>query len=435
MPGDIGRSPADYIKEKIHPTPKIDKKTKKEIVKKGTITQSDGDIVLRFILETSSNAGLNPSTRANHMRYASRLVEMFPDIPSWNNETLNSCVSALRSDKFAANTQRKAIIILKSFCRWLLEENIVSGITEKQLDKIKPTKANLLTKKPDEMITDDEFHKMLSSIKNTRDRCMVAVLYESAMRPNELLSLTWADVKTDDKGAVLTTSGKTGKPRYVRIIRTAEFLKIWKNDYPLTIKGESPVFVSLEKQPYHALTQNTLKKIIKKSAQCLGGKKVFPYLLRHSRITEMMAKGLPDSVIKLQAWGTLSSSMLGTYAHLSNEQQDTFLMAAEGMTTEIKVKSDSALKPMSCPACGVSNQAGLEFCGKCGSVLDPVEYQRVLDGGIGSAKEIAALKDEVSVLSESLSKLMEIMQPEIKSKFKRNALDGAAIVKALSKEK
>ncbi len=411
----MGRSPTDYIKEKIHPTPKIDKKTKKEIVKKGTITQSDGDIILRFILETAASAGLKPNTSTSNMRYVARLVESFPDIRSWNNKTLNSAVATLRDDvKFAANTQRKGIIILKMFCHWLLEENIITGITEKQLDKIKPTKANLLTKTADQMLTDDEFQRMLLSIKNSRDRAMVTVLFESAMRPNELLSLKWADVKTDEKGAILNTAGKTGHPRYIRLIRSAEFLKAWKNDYPEQITNNSPVFVALDKQPYHTMSQGTLKKIIHKAGECLGGKRVHPYLLRHSRVTELMAKGVPDSVIKLQCWGSLSSPMLGTYGHLSNEQQDDFLMAAEGVTNQRVLKTDSALKPSTCPACGVSNQAGLVYCGSCGSVLDAIEYQKVLEAGSNSQKKITELEEKMAKMNEMMKSFIDEMNTSTK---------------------
>jgi len=126
----------------------------------------------------------------------------------------------------------------------------------------------------------------------------------------------------------------------------------------------------------------------------------------------MMAKNIPESVIKLQAWGSLSTPMLATYAHLSNEQQDAFLMAAEGAETERKVKMDSALKPSACPACGASNPVGMEYCGICSAPIDPVRYQEKLKADGTQAATIAAMQEQMALLLEHYESWQNLrMQP------------------------
>ncbi len=48
-----------------------------------------------------------------------------------------------------------------------------------------------------------------------------------------------------------------------------------------------------------------------------------------------------------------------------------------------------------------------------------------------NAMNLAALQEQMNVLSNSLSLLMEVMQPDIKAKFKEDALDGAEIIRVL----
>jgi integrase/recombinase XerD len=213
-------------------------------------------------------------------------------------------------------------------------------------------------------------------VKTSRDRAVVSVLFESSLRPFELLELTWGDIKTDVHGAVINTAGKTGKPRYVRLIHSAEPLNTWRNDYPEEIKNNSPVFVNTNSVNHHSLTRGALKKIIAKAAKAVPGKRVHPYLFRHSRITEMMALGVPESVIKMQAWGSLSTPMMATYAHLSNDQQDAFLIAAAGGdTARARPKATASLTPITCLGCRSTNDAGATYCKDCASPLDPIKFQ------------------------------------------------------------
>jgi integrase len=386
MSSGFGRSPGLYIREKMD---------------RNIISESDGMLILKFITQMTAEQGLKPRTAAGDTRFLAKLVENVPDIKSWDYEKLLNYVAMVR-EKYKPNTSRKDIFMVKHFGLWLLNQGIVSGVTKEQLKSIIPSQPDRMTKTADDMITPEEFQKILMSTKTSRDRAIISVLFESAMRPSELLSMTWSDIKTDVNGAIINTAGKTGKPRYIRLIRSAEFLKIWKNDYPEPIRKDSPVFVNLDRKPHHSITNGGLKRILVKSASCLTDKKIHPYLFRHSRITEMLSKGIPESVIKMQAWGSLTSPMLATYGHLSNDQQDTFLLAAEGVANK-KPKNESMFKPKVCPCCAAENLNSMEFCGVCGATLDPEKYQLEMDM---KAREVESLKEQMAVLSELVESLM-----------------------------
>jgi len=197
---------------------------------------------------------------------------------------------------------------------------------------------------------------------------MIAMMFEGSLRPIEVSEATWEDLNFDKFGAQFTTSKKTGKPRYIRLIMSAPYLLAWKNRSPMSVSGDSPIFVSF-KTPHQQLTRGGIYAnfmiILKKSEI---KKKISPYYLRHSRITAMSRDQIPDNIIKLQAWGSQSTNMLATYSHLVNTDVDKILLTRAGIITD-DLKKDETLKPRQCPHCGKVHTPTTRFCDDCGTSL------------------------------------------------------------------
>ena len=64
--------------------------------------------------------------------------------------------------------------------------------------------------KPEELITKEEYEKILDSCMNARDRALISVLYDSGVRIGEALSLRIRDAQSDQYGYILAVTGKTG---------------------------------------------------------------------------------------------------------------------------------------------------------------------------------------------------------------------------------
>ena len=129
-------------------------------------------------------------------------------------------------------------------------------------------------------------------------------------------------------------------------------------------------------------------------------KRIHPYLFRHSRVTEMLASGkIPESVIKLQMWGTLNTPMLATYGHLSNQQQDAILLAASGRSDGTPVEPiKPSLSDVTCMGCGKVNPPDKTYCEDCTMPLDPVAYQKKLQEG---ASEIDVLRQRIADMEQT----------------------------------
>ena len=115
----------------------------------------------------------------------------------------------------------------------------------KKLNEIQPPKADKATKTASQMIPKDKIDQMIRSCKNSRDRALISFMYEGALRPIEVREATWDQIIFDQWGAVFNTSKKTGKPRYIRLVKYHPYLAAWRADYhPGIPEGKARVFVT-----------------------------------------------------------------------------------------------------------------------------------------------------------------------------------------------
>lgn len=318
----------------------------------------------------SERVSLKPSTAKVLCTYLVMFSRELPE--SFSNIDTKMVLQYISQSntKLKQNTRRRYYPIIKTFLTWLIREKVNKKLN---MDKISPNlKAPALDldgRKPSMMLTGDDIKKLIETAHTSRDRALIAMQFEGALRPIEIVSATWADLNFDKYGAQFTTSKKTGKSRYIRLIMSAPYLLEWKNDHPKP-EPDMPVFVSLKSAKFITpLTQSGLKTLIHAIAkEALPNKQVFPYLMRHSRITSLMADEVSSQIVSMQAWGTPNSRMLSTYTHLSNADIDRVLLSRAGIQTE-ETKKDESLKPRQCSYCGKMNTPTDKFCAECGTPL------------------------------------------------------------------
>jgi integrase len=412
MPAEIGREPKDHIASKV---------------KEGRISKADGKTILDFINDRKTTLNIMPWTAAGYARYLTQaLTRIGKPVKGWDYQTFADYSEQAKKD-YQPNSYRKAIGSLKLFILFLIENGIVTSIKAEQIKRVGLPKPNRMTKVASDMLSVDEVMKIIKGAKNSRNRAIIAMLFESGCRPSELLDMTWSDVNFDEYGATLNTAAKTGNPRRIRIISMTPHLVAWKNDYPGEPSGKNPLFVTLDTKDHHAMCAGSLKRIVSNAVEGSGvTKRVHPYLFRHSRVTAMLADGVPSSVVGLQFWGSLDSQMLRTYGHLSDVQTDTILLAHSGLKTA--EKKEPEMKPILCPKCSSENPAGLTFCGRCGSVLDPEKYQESLESDVGmndrvkqmeaELEKIKAEREEFKAMTDLMSKYVSEMEGKFTAKQK-----------------
>jgi integrase/ribosomal protein L40E len=267
---------------------------------------------------------------------------------------------------YKQNTLHDFIMILKIFLPWLVK----AGYADLPLDQIKAIKVPQVdsdTTDPKDILTPDEIKRLIGGCLWSRDRAIIATIYEAGCRVGEIARLRWGDLIFDEYGIkVNVTDTKTKKRRFARITIFKEYLITWKNDYPGEITETAPVFISWRKVP---LKYGTVLQIFNRAAERVGLEKhLHTHLFRKSRAVHMIKAGYQESVIKLSLWGNINTDMFQTYVRLGAEDIDKELLERAGVPTPTRA-ADEHITIRTCERCAAQNMPTAGYCCKCGYPL------------------------------------------------------------------
>jgi len=246
---------------------------------------------------------------------------------------------------------------IKTFWTWLGMGDIVKDI------KNPMPKHNL----PEEVLSEEEIKRMIDTCQNTRDRAMIAVLYESGVRIGEFLRMRVRDVVFDEYGGVIKVSGKTGDRR-IRIVSSIPHLIRYLDIHPFRDDPNSPLWVKIG-QPGRGepVNYDTVAKQLKKIAKAAGIKKrIYPHLFRHSRATHLANYLTEAQMCEFFGW-VQGSDMPRIYIHLSGRDVDDAILKIYGLKKEEDARPK--LGAMKCPRCSMLNEVDARFCSRCGLPL------------------------------------------------------------------
>ena len=172
------------------------------------------------------------------------------------------------------------------------------------------------------LLTESEIQCMLHRAERLRDKTILILLYETAARPQEVRELKWGDINWDEKEVHLF-SRKTKDDRDLPLHESLKQLKRWKEEwiYP-DPQQEDYVFPSSNGSFYNRkkpISISYINRIIKSLARKAGiTRNIYPYLLRHTRLTELHNRGVQGIEFKKFAGHTPGSNMENVYVHMDN---------------------------------------------------------------------------------------------------------------------
>ena len=227
---------------------------------------------------------------------------------------------------------------------------------------------------PENLLTTDEFTSIIKATDNKRDSAIVYVLFEAALRPGELLTMTISSVIFKDEYCLITANGKTGIKR-IPLVTSSKPLLQWLEEHPYKTDPEAPLWCALDHNHQgERLSYTHFNLIIKRLAKTAGLKRnIWPYLYRHSSLTAM-AKVFTESRLEQFAGWTYGSKMTRRYVHFSARDLEDAMLELHGLKTSSK--AESLAKLVECPRCNSKNPFGDMRCGVCGLILDKKEALR-----------------------------------------------------------
>lgn len=154
---------------------------------------------------------------------------------------------------------------------------------------------------------------------------------------------------------------KTGE-KTVPLLLSYRLLLDWMEQHPFKDDSDAPLWWSFA--THKVIGYGYLRKVVKNAAGIK--KKVWNYLLRHTKLTDI-AKKYPDQILKKFGNWKKGTEMMEVYVHLSESDLEEAVLKKHGLLPEGEKKKVLTLK--ACPRCSEQNTAA-KRCVKCGYILD-----------------------------------------------------------------
>ncbi|MEM3356449.1 MAG: tyrosine-type recombinase/integrase [Candidatus Bathyarchaeia archaeon] len=275
---------------------------------------------------------------------------------------------------------------------------------------------------PERLLTQKEFEALIKAADNRRDKALLYVLFEGALRPGELLSMRIASVKFKqaetmrvENGAVIkekvdycliSVNGKTGL-KVLPLVASYQPLLQWLEEHPYRTEPDAPLWCSLANNyTGRRLSYRHFRLIVKHIAKRASlNKDVWPYLFRHSTLTQL-AKTFTEAKLEKYAGWVHGSKMSARYVHFAARDLEDAVLELYGKKPVNETSGVVSL--IKCPRCGRESPAGTVYCGFCGLAFD---RQFAFDLERQKEDEIAELKRQFAQMQETMAKILATQQP------------------------
>lgn len=341
---------------------------------------------IRGFLTKCQGSGISTlrlSFYCNRLRQIAELMGNV-DFKKAGTKEIEGAMASLEGRGYKAHTMDAFIVSLKAFYRWLYGLDRTEALPKcvRWVERKRPP--NRLKK--ENLLTEEEVNRMIKITDDPMKKAMLAVLYEGALRPEELRGIKVGDVHLNNRLVKVYVRGKMANQqgdRTVFLARSYNLVKNWLECHPNRDDPGAWLWpVSNKPIQSHALI-NTVKKLAQR-ANVDKNTPINPYLFRHSMGTYLY-KNL-GSVFARKMMGHIAGSrMERVYVHLADED-------VEGAIEKMyNIKKGANVKKGVCVRCGDILQFGGHCCSKCGLV------------------ESTAAALEASIEEETTDQIMDIL--------------------------
>lgn len=248
------------------------------------------------------------------------------DIDAIDMQVIENFFAYLYDMNIGAKSQARILSGLKSFYRYLLEEEIVDKDPTELITS--PTLGRHLP----EVLSYEEIQKMIDSIDLSaplghRNKAMIEVLYGCGLRVSELITLKISDIFKED--GFIRVIGKGDKERLVPIGEGSlhilfNYIDGERKHTKIKPKFTDTVFLNRRGS---GLTRQMVFLIVKELAETNGiTKTISPHTFRHSFATHLIEGGA-NLIAVQQMLGHASVSTTEIYTHISDELLRDTLMS------------------------------------------------------------------------------------------------------------
>ena len=260
-------------------------------------------------------------------------------IDTLNAENVSRFLEWLEQSRGCSISSRnQRLAALKSFCSYVARKSPEECALCQEVLKIRVKKA---PQKPVEYLSIDAVEYLLKmpdnhSPQGIRELAMIALMYESGCRVQELIDLRVGDIAFRSPKTV-TLTGKGNKARVIPIsVNAADIIKVYLNSAGIRDMAH-PVFVNIHDKP---LSRSGVSYVLDKYGYMarkvkpeLYPSKLHPHILRHSKAMHLLENGVNLIYIR-DFLGHSSVTTTEIYARCNPELKRKYIEQAGSLITE-----------------------------------------------------------------------------------------------------
>ena len=379
----------------FHPNQTVENARNKiqNAVLKGTLTKEESKLILDFLDERAATKQAFSAGRYHKVAGTLRQFREkgFLQVP-WSEITVQDYLRAVgdvRRQKYAEDTVRDYVMLTRLFYLWLVSSGAVEGDAE-QIRKIELPPKPKPHIDPELLMSEQDILRMVDAAESPRDRALIFVWYECAMRANEVAGLTWDCVTFEDRAArVMVEDTKEHTRRTGFVIAGLEYLIAWRNMYPGVPEGRNAVFP--RRGTGEMMGYNGLAYLLHRWQDRAGMRRTPTHYMRKSRATNLVLQKTPEYVVKSIVWNNQRTSCYDAYVHATDTDVRDGLLENLGMKEP--TEAQRGVTPVVCPGCRFTNAPGSRYCRNCGLPLDADEQDvlQELEARVDAALEVRSL--------------------------------------------
>lgn len=381
-------------------------------LRKADIGQANIDLLEKFVIACRQE-GLTKSTITGYVNYGTRMltymheIEITKDINELDQVDFERLVMYLEDEKgLSPGGIRNYRKLIKKFLGWYHEDEPPKWVKNIKLKNLaSPVQ-------PQDLLTQEEFDRLMAACRHPRDRALIAVLADSGMRIGALASCRVKNVEFKQYGAILyisstSKSKKSTAAKGIPLTWSTGFLNQWIAVHPLKENPEAPLWITRDKN-MEPLSYKSARMMIKNIGQKAGIKKrVNPHSFRHLAITHWILDGLNEQEIKHRAgWSKGSTQMFKIYANFTDNEINDRIFERYGLKSE----DNRHVTLKTCPRCNNVLRPKDRFCSQCSLVLDQQiaqEMEKASEQIPDALNLLLSDPDTQALIARKLSKAME----------------------------
>jgi site-specific recombinase XerD len=228
---------------------------------------------------------------------------------------------------YKPSTVNNRLAAIHSYIKYALARDVSLAQVALNVLKVPPLK---IPKQIRSTLDVDQLSALMNSPKNTRlgirDRAILVILFDTAMRCGELILLNLRDISIDENNPYVRLKGKGDKDRHVGLSeKSIPVIRQYIEEFHSDMNPNKPFIYTVIHGSVGRMSERNVERIISKYGKIFRSEmdlpdSIYPHMFRASRATGLYQDGVPIEVIASMLGHADINTTRDHYARPSLEQ-------------------------------------------------------------------------------------------------------------------